>query len=400
MIPYYKPWTSGEELQHIAQAMENQGSSNARHYTESCERWLEDYTGCQKAFLTPSCTAALEMAAILANIQPGDEVIMSSFTFSGMANAFVVKGGVPVFVDIRADTLNIDECMIEAAITSRTRAIVVMHYGGVACEMDSIMMLAQKHDLLVIEDAAHAIGASYKGRPLGSIGHLAAFSFHQTKNIQCGEGGALVINDKRLTERAVIVRENGTDKTDFLRKKASKYTWLDIGSSFILSEFSAAFLWAQIQKLDFILEQRKLLWRLYQQHLLPKDAQAVITHNAHIFYITTNSSEQRQSLIDQLLKAGIQGTSHYQPLHTSAAGRRFGKAPCPLPHTETMAATLLRLPLWIGLSTKDAEHICKLLSQKNTKSTYQTSKNNSHNEPWKRPLLQKQNMPPPSEHQK
>lgn len=358
MIPFHKPWSSGEELAHIAQAMQNQTGPDAQHYTRACEHWLASYLGSSKAFLTPSCTSALEMAAILADIQPGDEVIMASFTFPAMANAFVLRGATPVFVDIRADTLNIDEALIEAAITARSRAIVVMHYGGAACEMDAIMALAAKHGLIVIEDAAHALGATYKGRQLGSIGHLAAVSFHKTKNIQCGEGGALLVNAPAYIERAERVRENGTDKTSFIKQKVAHYSWTDIGSSFIMSEFGAAFLWAQLTHIDHILQERKQLWQKYQQALQPS-AVIPLTHNAHIFHISVNSTEQRQYMMETLLGHGIQSAPHYQPLHSSKAGKRYGKVSGRLANTVKTAATLLRLPLWPGLTQQDMDFICE-----------------------------------------
>lgn len=363
MTPFCQPWSCGEELQYIAQAIENQKGPDARYYTLACERWLEAYTGCQKAFLTPSCTAALEMAAILANIKPGDEVIMPSFTFPAMANAFVLRGGIPIFVDIRPDTLNIDEQLIEAAITPRTCAIVVMHYGGVACEMDSIMALAEKHGLLVIEDAAHAIGATYtdrngQSRPLGSIGHLAAFSFHKTKNIQCGEGGALLINDRRFLERAEIVREHGTDKAKFNRHEVDQYTWVDIGSSFIMSEFSAAFLWAQLQHIEYITKRRKSVWLQYYSHWLIGSPHDEIFHNAHIFYVLCESQNDRRMLMECLWKNGIQATSHYQPLHNSTAGKLYSAPQASLPQTTKISKTLLRLPLWPSLSESEINRIC------------------------------------------
>ncbi|MGH8493602.1 MAG: dTDP-4-amino-4,6-dideoxygalactose transaminase [Moraxellaceae bacterium] len=358
MIPFHQPWSSGNELTYIAQAIQNQTGPDAQHYTRACEQWLANYLGSCKAFLTPSCTAALEMSAILADIQPGDEIIMASFTFPSMANAFVLRGGIPVFVDIRADTLNIDENLIEAAITSRSRAIVVMHYGGVACEMDTIMALAEKHGLIVIEDAAHAIGATYKGRQLGSIGHLAAISFHKTKNIQCGEGGALLINAPIYIERAERVRENGTDKASFIRQRVAHYSWTDIGSSFIISEFSAAFLWAQMAHIEHILQQRKQLWQQYQ-HALQPAAAGPLTHNAHIFRISTNSPEQRQYVMGALLNHGIQSAPHYQPLHSSRAGRRHGKVSGTMENTVKASSTLLRLPLWPGLTQQDMNLICE-----------------------------------------
>lgn len=359
VIPFLQPWISGDELTHIAQAIAGQGGPEARRFTQACERWLETRIGSRKAYLTPSCTAALEMAAILAGIGPGDEVIMASFTFPSMANAFALRGGIPVFVDIRPDTLNIDERLVEAAITPRTRAIVAMHYGGVACEMDAIMALADRHGLVVIEDAAHAIGATYQGRPLGSIGHLAAFSFHRTKNVQCGEGGALLINDARFLDRAGNVRENGTDRTRFERGEVPFYSWVDIGSSFIMSEFSAAFLWAQLQCLDAITAQRRALWLQYRAHWAPGSSTALPAHNAHIFYVICGSRNERQSLAGALQRNGIQTSPHYQPLHASLAGRRLASAPAPLPHTLRVTEGLLRLPLWPGMSAQQAALVCE-----------------------------------------
>lgn len=362
MIPFHHPWTSGNELRHIAQALENQGGPAGRHYTRACEQWLETLTGCHRALLTPSCTAALEMTALLAGIRPGDEVIMASFTFPSMANAFVLRGGVPVFVDIRDDTLNIDEGRIAAAITPRTRAIVAMHYGGIACEMDTIMAIAEKHGLIVIEDAAHAIGATYKGRQLGSIGHLATLSFHKTKNIQCGEGGALLVNAPEYVERAEVIRENGTDRASFLSHKVPHYSWVDIGSSCLISEFSAAFLWAQMEEFDHVLRQRRQLWRRYQQALHPSASPAPVEHNGHIFHFMAASAQQRQQLMDALLQQGIQSAPHYQPLHASKAGRRYGKVSGDMAITDRVAATLLRLPLWMGLPASDVERICVQVS--------------------------------------
>lgn len=360
MIPFHKPWSSGEELTHVARALASQGGPDARFFTQACERWLESHAGAGMALLTPSCTAALEMAALLCGLQPGDEVIMASFTFPAMANAFVLRGAVPVFVDIRPDTLNIDERLVEQAIGPRTRAIVAMHYGGVACEMDSLMALAERHGLMVIEDAAHALGATYRGRPLGSIGHLGAFSFHSTKNIQCGEGGALLVNDRRLMERAEIVREHGTDRARFRRGETPGYRWVDIGSSFIMSEFSAAFLLAQLQHLGFVLGERRRLWRRYQQRLGRAMGEDV-SHSAHIFAIAAASADERQALIDYLRRGGVQAASHYQPLHATRAGRRYTRQAHALRHTERTGATLLRLPLWTGMTEDEVDQVCDLL---------------------------------------
>lgn len=356
MIPFYKPWSTGEEIRHIRQAIANQAGPDARFYTLASERRLEEYTGCGKALLTPSGTAALEMAALLGDIQPGDEVIMSSFTFPAMANAFVLRGGVPVFVDIRPDTLNIDERLIEAAITPRTRALVVMHYGGVACEMDTIMALARRHELLVIEDAAHALGATYKGRPLGSIGHLSALSFHKTKNIQCGEGGALLINDARFASRAEIIQEHGTDRARFNRRQIPKYSWVDIGSSYLMSELNAAYLYSQLQQVDHVLAQRRTLWQQYRHHLSASSA-ADPEHNAHIYHCLAASPQHREQALATLQGQGIQATSHYQPLHSSKAGKHYGRCLQPLAQTDRTAATLLRLPMWIGMTESDTARV-------------------------------------------
>jgi dTDP-4-amino-4,6-dideoxygalactose transaminase len=359
MIPFHKPWVSGKELEYIAQALENQAGPDSQYYTHSCEHWLANYHGSQKAFLTPSCTAALEMAALLVDIQPGDEVIMASFTFPSMANAFVLRGGIPVFVDIRADTLNIDETLIEGAISSRTRAIVAMHYAGVACEMDTIMAIAKKHGLVVIEDAAHAIGATYKGRQLGGIGHLAALSFHKTKNIQCGEGGALLINTSNYSERAENIREKGTDRVSFIKQQVPHYSWVDIGSSFSISEFSAAFLWAQLAGIDHVSQQRKHIWQHYQHAFEAHEPHTSLTHNAHIFHISADSPAQRQNMMQALWHQGIQTVPHYQPLHTSKAGKRYGKTSGGLEKTVKTSATLLRLPLWPDMSRQDIDRICE-----------------------------------------
>ena len=267
MIPFNKPYMTGKELAYIAEAHANHMLAGDGPFTKRCQAWLEHNTGSRKALLTHSCTAALEMAAILADVQPGDEIIMPSYTFVSTASAFVRLGAVPVFVDIRPDTLNIDEDLIEAAITERTRAIVPVHYAGVACEMDRIMELATRHDLLVIEDAAQGIMSAYRGRPLGSIGHLGALSFHETKNIMSGEGGALLVNDERLGERAEIIREKGTNRSQFFRGQVDKYTWVDVGSSYLPGELVAAFLWAQMEQAEQITRQRLDIWSGYREAL-------------------------------------------------------------------------------------------------------------------------------------
>ena len=314
--------------------------------------------GAHKALLTHSCTAALEMAAILADIQPGDEVIMPSYTFVSTANAFVLRGGVPVFVDIRPDTLNIDETKIEAAITTRTKAIVPVHYAGVACEMDTIMDIAQRHNLLVIEDAAQGIMSTYKGRPLGSIGHLGAYSFHETKNIISGEGGALLVNDERFAERAEIIREKGTNRSQFFRGQVDKYTWVDAGSSYLPGEIIAAFLWAQMEEADSITGRRLAIWQRYHEafedlELLGLVRRPVIsaccTHNAHMYYLLLNSLDERTAFIDRLKEKGINSVFHYVPLHSSPYGMHVGRADGDMANTNRISESLVRLPLWLGL---------------------------------------------------
>jgi len=327
-------------------------------FTKKCQTWLESNIRTRKALLTHSCTAALEMAAILADIQPGDEVIMPSYTFVSTANAFVLRGAVPVFVDIRADTLNIDESLIEEAITNKTRAIVPVHYAGVACEMDAIMDIAHRHNLLVIEDAAQGIMSTYKGRPLGSIGHMATLSFHETKNIISGEGGALLVNDPNLADRADIIREKGTNRSQFFRGQVDKYTWVDIGSSYLPSEIVAAFLLAQTEEATHITQRRMKIWDTYHSKLCSLEREELIRRpvippecvsNAHMYYILLPDAKHRTKLISKLKEQGIHTVFHYIPLHSSPAGSRFCHTKIKLPVTDNIAVRLLRLPLWLGL---------------------------------------------------
>jgi len=357
-IPFNKPYLSGRELDYIREAHEAHHLSGDGPFTKRCSAWLEQQLGCQRALLTHSCTAALEMAAILAGIAPGDEIIMPSFTFVSTANAFVLRGGVPVFVDIRPDTLNIDESKIEAAITPKTRAIAVVHYAGVACEMETIQNLARRHRLLLIEDAAQAIGATYRGRPLGSFGELAALSFHETKNLISGEGGALLVNAPELAARAEIVREKGTNRAAYFRGDVDKYTWVDIGSSFLPSDIIAAFLWAQLEQAEAILARRQALWAGYhaafepleragrlRRPRVPRDA----APNAHSYFLLLADLSSRQHFIEKLRTDGVNAVFHYVPLHSSPAGRKFGRASGSMQVTDSVADRLVRLPLWIGL---------------------------------------------------
>ncbi len=364
-IPFNRPYMTGKELEYISQAHANGHLSGGGPFTAKCERWIEERIGCRKALLAHSGTAALEMAAILADISPGDEVIMPSYTFVSTANAFVLRGGVPVFVDIRPDTLNIDETKIEEAVTARTKAIVAVHYGGVACEMDTIMDIAARHKLLVIEDAACAFSSMYKGRALGSIGHMAVFSFHETKNIISGEGGALILNDTCFTERAEVVREKGTDRKNFFNSLVDKYTWQDIGSSYLPSELIAAFLYAQLEGAEKIIEARRLIWKMYSDRFndmgladargpfIPKEC----THNAHMYYLLLADKNMRDFLISFLKDAGIGAVFHYAPLNTSSAGKRYGRVSGTMKVTAQASDRIVRLPLWIGLTESNISYI-------------------------------------------
>ena len=358
MIPFNRPYMTGKELGYIAEAHAHGHLAGDGPFTKRCHAWLEQRTGCRKALLTHSCTGALEMAAMLAGVRPGDEVIMPSFTFVSTANAFVLRGGIPVFVDIRADTLNIDESRIEAAITPRTRAIVAVHYAGVACEMDAIMRIADKHGLLVIEDAAQGLLADYRGKPLGAIGHLGCLSFHETKNLHCGEGGALLVNDPRFVEAAEIIREKGTNRSRFFRGQVDKYTWIEAGSSYLPSELNAAFLWAQVEEAEAITRRRLALWQRYREALAPLAAEGRVRltsqpahcrHNGHIFAVILPSLAARTAVIAALKAEGIHAVFHYVSLHDSPGGERFGRAHGDLGVTSRTSDCLVRLPLWLGL---------------------------------------------------
>ncbi len=376
-IPFNKPYMTGRELSYIAQAHANGELAGDGGFTKKCHAWLEARTGAHRALLTHSCTAALDMAAILADIRPGDEVIMPSFTFVSTANAFVLRGGVPVFVDIRPDTLNIDETKIEAAVTARTKAIVPVHYAGVACEMDAIMEIARRRRLLVIEDAAQGVMAEYKGKPLGAIGHLGAYSFHETKNIISGEGGALLVNDEGFSARAEIVREKGTNRGQFFRGQVDKYTWVDIGSSYLPGEVIAAFLWAQMEEAEAITRRRLLLWDRYHQALAPLEADGRFQRpivpescqkNAHMYYVLLPSLAQRTRVIQSLREQGIHAVFHYVPLHSAPAGKRFGRVSGSMRHTDDLSDRLLRLPLWLGMEAEFSRIVDSLASATNCPS--------------------------------
>lgn len=362
MIPFNKPHMTGRELYYIAQAHFNQMLAGDGPFTKRCHAWLEAKTGCRRALLTNSCTAALELSALLLDIQPGDEVILPSFTFVSTANAFALRGAVPVFVDVRGDTLNLDERLVEAAITRRTKAIVPVHYAGVGCEMDTLLAIAQRHALSVVEDSAQGVMACYKGRPLGSLGHLGAYSFHETKNVISGEGGALLVNDPQYVDRAEVLREKGTDRSRFFRGEIDKYTWQDIGSSFLPGELIAAFLWAQLEEAESVTQGRLRSWQIYHDLLAPLEDQARLrrpivpaecSHNAHMYYILLPDTPTRDGLMHELRGRGIYAVFHYVPLHSSPAGRRLGRTPQELPVTDSVAGRLLRLPLWSGISVDE-----------------------------------------------
>jgi dTDP-4-amino-4,6-dideoxygalactose transaminase len=370
MIPFNRPYLTGNELRNIAQAHKDGVLAGNGVFTKKCQTWIKQKMNVKRALLTHSCTAALEMAAILTDIQSGDEIIMPSYTFVSTANAFVLRGGVPVFVDIRPDTLNIDEKLIEEAITRKTKAIVPVHYAGVGCEMDVIMAIARRHKLLVIEDAAHCVKATYKGRELGSIGHLGALSFHETKNIISGEGGALLINDRKFVERAEVIWQKGTNRKAFQQGEVDKYTWVDIGSSFLPGEITAAFLWAQMQEAAKITQRRLDSWIRYHELLAPLEKAGKLRrpivpngceHNAHMYYILLNSLERRDRTLKKLDGKGVNAVFHYVPLHSSPAGKKYGRLGGKLPLTQDISERILRLPLFIGLTARQQNTIAKML---------------------------------------
>jgi dTDP-4-amino-4,6-dideoxygalactose transaminase len=369
-IPFNKPFLTGREIKNIHMAYLKGELAGDGYFTRKCQQWLEKNLGSKRAFLTHSCTAALEMAAILADIQPGDEIIMPSYTFVSTANAFVLRGGIPVFVDIRPDTLNIDEKLIEAAITPRTKAIIPVHYAGVGCEMDIIMAIAKRHKLFVIEDAAHCVKATYKARELGSIGHFGAVSFHETKNIICGEGGALLINDRKFIGRAEIIWQKGTNRKAFQKGKVDKYTWADIGSSYLPGEITAAFLWAQMQEATRITRKRLDSWRRYHELLAPLEIAGKLRrpivpkgceHNGHMYYILLNSLAERGQTLKKLKEKGVNAVFHYVPLHTSPMGKKYDRASSQAPITQDISEKILRLPLFIGLTAGQQSKIAETL---------------------------------------
>jgi dTDP-4-amino-4,6-dideoxygalactose transaminase len=369
-IPFNRPYATGQELAYQGEALGNSHLSGDGAFTKRCHQWIEQRTGCARALLTHSCTSALDMAALLLDLKSGDEVIMPSFTFVSTANAFVLRGAVPVFVDIRGDTLNLDESLIEAAITPRTRAIAPVHYAGVSCEMDSIVAIAKRHNLAIIEDAAQGVMASYKGRALGAIGELGSFSFHETKNIISGEGGALLVNDPAMVSRAEIIREKGTDRERFFRGEVDKYTWQDLGSSFLPSEMIAAFLWAQLEEAEGITRERLAIWDRYHASLAPLEQSGLLRrpiipadcrHNGHIYYVLLATEIDRQAVLREFKSSQIGAVFHYVPLHSSPAGLRYGRAHGDLQLTTSLSERLIRLPMWVGLSENQQQRVCDVL---------------------------------------
>lgn len=359
MIPFGRPRIRGKELYYIAQAVEAGELSGDRSFTAECHRWLEAACHSTRAFLTHSCTAALEMAAILTGVGPGDEVIMPSYTFVSTANAFALRGATPVFVDVRPDTLNLDERLVAAAVTERTRAIVPVHYAGVACEMDQLGWLARTHDLWVVEDAAQALLSRWKGRPLGGLGHLGCVSFHETKNVTSGEGGALLVNDPRLVERAEIIREKGTNRAQFFRGYTDKYTWVDVGSSYLPGELIAAFLLAQLEHAEQITAERRAIVRRYEHELAVLRARGQVElpgvtlsehGNGHMYYFFARDLAQRTALLEHLRAAGVGAVFHYVPLHSSPAGARHARIGSAMTVTDYVADRLVRLPVFSGMT--------------------------------------------------
>ena len=365
-IRFTVPPCTGREYEYVRQAVENQKICGDGEFTKKASHWFEEKTGTAKCLMTTSCTHATELAAILADIKPGDEIIMPSYTFVSTANAFVLRGGVPVFVDIRPDTMNIDEKQIEAAITEKTKAIVPVHYAGVACEMDTIMDIAKRHNLLVIEDAAQGVMASYKGKALGSIGDYGCYSFHETKNYSMGEGGALLIRDREHVERAEIIREKGTDRSKYFRGQVDKYRWQEFGSSYLPSELNVAYLYAQLEMADQINEARLARWNEYYKLLTPLAQAGKIelpvvpegcVHNAHMFYIKTADEHERQELINYLKERDILAVYHYVPLHSAPAGIKYGRFNGEDVYTTKESERLLRLPMYYGLTAEETAFV-------------------------------------------
>ncbi|MBN2644221.1 MAG: dTDP-4-amino-4,6-dideoxygalactose transaminase [Desulfuromonadaceae bacterium] len=370
VIPFNVPYTTGLEFVYMPQAVTNKHTAGDGPFSFQCKGWIEKSTGVLHTLMVNSCTSALEIAALLLELKPGDEVIMTPYTYVATANAVVKAGGVPVFVDIRPDTLNIDEGKIEEAINERTKAILVVHYSAVACEMDTIVSIAQKHNLVLIEDAAHCIFSSYKGVELGTIGQLSTFSFHETKNLCCGEGGALNVNLEKYYRRAEIIRHGGTNRARFIRGEVDKYTWVDVGSAYMMSDLNAAYLWGQFCRADQILHARTRLWQRYHQNLQEGEDQGLFRrpvvpteciHNGHLYYLLFHSREERDFVIRYMSERGIHPVSHYMPLHDSEGGRKFGKTCGVLQNASDLPHRLLRLPLFVSMADRQQDRVVEIL---------------------------------------
>lgn len=370
-LPFNRPYRTGAEPELVLEALSGGWTGGNGPFSGRCERLLVELTGARAALLTPSCTGALEMAAVLADVGPGDEVIVPSFTFVSTANAFVLRGATPVFVEIAPDTLTMDADALADAVTPATRAVVPVHYAGGACAMDAIAAVAERHGLLVIEDAAQGVGATWHGRALGALGALGALSFHETKNVSCGEGGALLINDDRFAERAEVLQEKGTNRAGFARGEVGQYTWIDLGSSYLMSDVTAALLLAQLERVTEITAARRALWSAYHAAFEPLEREGRVQrprftegseHNGHIYYLLLAGRAERDELIRGLRSAGIQSHFHYVPLHSSPAGLRFGRTHGELPLTDAVAARLIRLPLWMGMSDADVERVSEAVA--------------------------------------
>jgi dTDP-4-amino-4,6-dideoxygalactose transaminase len=371
-IPFNRPGLTGDELRYMADAITRGHTAGDGSFTRACHKLLEEKLQCPRVLLTTSCTHALELSALLLNIQPGDEVIVPSFTFVSTVNAFVLRGARPVFIDIRPDTLNLDENRLEELISPRTRALIPVHYAGVGCEMDRILEIARRHNIAVVEDNAHGLFARYKGRYLGTFGDLATLSFHETKNVICGEGGAIVINDSRYVGRAEILREKGTNRSRFLRGQVDKYTWVDIGSSYLTSDILAAFLLAQLERIERITASRRRVWEYYREHLSGWASQHGVglpyvpphcEQSYHMFYLILPSTEVRQGLIEELKSRGILSVFHYVPLHNSPMGMAAGGRPGQCPVTERISERLLRLPFYNDLSESEQAEVVEAVQR-------------------------------------
>ncbi|ENM5935840.1 dTDP-4-amino-4,6-dideoxygalactose transaminase [Vibrio mimicus] len=371
MIEFFRPTFTGSEEFFVLDSMRNHKMAGDGHYSKLCQEWFEQHLGCYKALLTPSCTHALEMAALLIDVQSGDEIIMPSYTFVSTANAFVLRGAKIVFIDVKKDTMNIDEDLIEAAITEKTKAIVPVHYAGTSCDMDKVMAIAEKYGLYVIEDAAQCVMSRYKGKPLGSIGHIGAFSFHETKNYTSGgEGGLLIINDEKFADRAEIIREKGTNRKLFFRGMVDKYSWVDLGSSFLMSDLQAAYLWGQLEQVEHINNERLSHWYYYSEKLSWLAQEGKITlqvvspnceQNAHMFFIKTNDLEERTQLLHHMKENAVNAVFHYIPLHSSSAGVNFGQFNGEDRFTTNESEKLIRLPLYYGLTRQDQDKVIEAI---------------------------------------